>query len=419
MSQHLADATNYTPITRCLACDASTLQTYLDLGTQPLANSYHDGAASQEAYPLAAQVCPACFHSQLSVAVNPDLLYKHYLYVSGTTRTLADYFSWFVNLAETDAAQAGKPLAVLDIASNDGTLLAQFLARGHTVQGVDPAENLRVLSEKNGVPTHVGYWGADTPAQLGRQFDVIVAMNVLGHLPYPATFLAAVSEALAPGGLVYIQTSQADIFRNGEFDTMYHEHHSFFTLRSFRTLAERLGFKVVNVQKTPVHGNSYLWTLSRASEARTASANVAAMEAEEASVGYYDLDTYTQFGDKARDAAHKVAAAVARYRAQGITVGGYGAAAKGNTFMNFAQLKLDFIVDDNPLKYGLLTPGMDIPIVAPSSLADQTDRLVLVVLAWNFFDEIVKRVQAVRPGGHDTFIRYFPHFAETTPDEMD
>lgn len=410
----LANPSSYTPLIRCLACDAGDVHTYLDLGAHPLSNSFHDGSQAQDVYPLAAQICLRCFHSQLSVAVDPDLLYKHYLYVSGTTRTLSDYFVWFVGEVET--AQPERRLTVLDIASNDGTLLTKFLARGHRVQGVDPAENLRPLSEKSGVPTLVTYWDADTPSKLGLQFDVIVAMNVLGHIPNPAIFLGAVSDALTPSGLVYIQTSQANIFRNGEFDTMYHEHHSFFTFHSFRTLAERTGFKVVSARKVAVHGVSYLWTLARSDDAREVLSNVKEMEAEETAAGYYDLATYTEFGNKAHHISEQVVTSVAGYRAQGIPVCGYGAAAKGNTFMNFAQLKLDFIVDDNRMKYGLLTPGMDIPILSIESLAEQPSRLILVVLAWNFYDEIVKRVQAVRPGCQDTFIRYFPQF-EINPDE--
>ena len=400
---------SYRHMNSCLACGENDLHTYLDLGTQPLANSFHDGKSTQLAFPLASQICPACFHSQLTVAVNPDLLYQHYLYVSGTTRTLHDYFSWFVDQVEQKLGT--NSLSVLDIASNDGSLLSQFKQHGHQVQGVDPAENLRVLSEEKGIPTLVDYWSTHTAIKLGQKYDVIIAMNVLGHISTPFDFLLAAAQALAPGGLIFLQTSQADIFRNGEFDTIYHEHHSFFTMRSLRTLAKRVGLTLVHSQKVRIHGNSYLWTLTHDSSVIPDN-SVAEMEQEETEIGYYDLATYTHFGNKAREAALQVSAAVEQLRRQGIPVIGYGAAAKGNTFINFAQLKLDFIVDDNLMKFGLLTPGMDIPVVDPQTLSTVNEPLAIVILAWNFFDEIIERIRAQRPGHADIFIRYFPTYSQ-------
>jgi SAM-dependent methyltransferase len=398
---------NYKEMKRCLACDTDAMLPYLDLGEQPLANSFHTGDGSQDCFPLAVQVCPACFHSQLSVAVNPEQLYRHYLYVSGTTRTLKDYFAWFVHDVET--TRPGQALSVLDIASNDGSLLAQFKQRGHSVQGVDPAENLRPLSEEKGIPTEVAYWDAQTASKLDRKFDVIVAMNVLGHIPAPFEFLQACRLALKADGLLYLQTSQADIFRNGEFDTIYHEHHSFFTQRSFRTLAERAGLLVINSRKVPIHGNSYLWTLK--CPPADVLDSVHQLELEEQQSGYYDLATYRHFGRQAHETATRVRSCIEEMRRQGKAIVGYGAAAKGNTFLNFAQLPLDLVVDDNPLKEGLLTPGMNIPVYLPEKLTGVQEDLAIVILAWNFYDEILQRIRAQRPGKQDVFIRYFPGFS--------
>lgn len=391
-------------LTRCLCCNNEKLRLYADLGGQPLANSYHDGTESQHEYPLEVNVCEDCFHSQLSIAVNPDLLFKHYLYVSGTTTTLQDYFRSFVERVEQQYPQ--KKLRVLDIASNDGSLLEQFAKKGHEVQGVDPAENLREISAAKGVPTLVGYWDTQTARRLEHKYDVIVAMNVLAHVSNPYKFLAACREVLAEGGSIYIQTSQSEMFKRFEFDTIYHEHHSFFTTRSFRTLAERAGLKVIRGTKVPVHGTSYLWTLGAADA--TAEASVKEMEAEEEQSGFYELGTYRRFGEKMKLTADRVHEAIRTYMDQGYKIVGYGAAAKGNTFLNFAKLDLDFIVDDNPLKNGMLTPGRNIPIRSSDALHDIEQPLFVVVLSWNFFDEIVTRIRKVRSNGQDVYMQYFP-----------
>ena len=217
MSRQLQIVIASRPSANALLVRAARLRAFADLGEQPLANDYHEGGSSLAHFPLAVNVCLDCFHSQLTHSVDAELLYKNYLYVSGTTRTLLTSFEEFVDQAERD--QPGRKLRVLDIASNDGTLLSCFAARGHEVLGVDPAENLRPLSEALGVPTLVAYWGAETAASLTERFDVIVAMNVLAHLPYPLEFLVACRQALAENGRLYIQTSQSEMIKRREFDT--------------------------------------------------------------------------------------------------------------------------------------------------------------------------------------------------------
>jgi SAM-dependent methyltransferase len=380
------------------------------LGAQPLANSYHKGETELPNYPLAVQVCENCFHSQLTVAVNPDLLYKHYLYVSGTSRTLTEYFRWFVDRVETDLSATNRGLPadrqVLDIASNDGSLLAEFIRKGWSVQGVDPAENLRELSAEKGVPTLCAYWGEETSRKLCNKYDVIVAQNVLAHLPYPVEFLRACKESLNTGGRVYIQTSQSEMFRNNEFDTIYHEHHSFFCSKSFDALAKRADLNVIDLFKVPVHGTSYVVVLSK--DEKNPEPLRAFIE-QERSEGRYDLQMYRRFAENAHRVAVDLKRSVEEHRSRGMKVVGFGAAAKGNTLLNFGQIRLDYIVDDNPLKWGLLTPGMNTPIKSPDELADENRALALVVLAWNFFDEIRDKIKRRRPiQTEDVFIKYFP-----------
>jgi 2-polyprenyl-3-methyl-5-hydroxy-6-metoxy-1,4-benzoquinol methylase len=366
---------NFKWLKECLCCNSSNLDVYL-LGTQPLANSYHQLDEQLEAFPLQVQVCKNCYHSQLTAAVNPDLLYKHYLYVSGTTETLREYFRWFVKKVENDLSGEKKTFSVnrvLDIASNDGTLLKTFKDSGWKVQGVDPAENLSEFSEKNRVPTLVDYWGKAAAKKLNSKYDVIVAQNVLAHLPYPQEFLQACKSVLAEQGSIYIQTSQADMIVRNEFDTIYHEHHSFFSAKSMKTLANSMQLYVKDVFKVPIHGTSYVFVLSHEQSEELAINDLIAQETAE---GRYDGSTYFKFAENAKNITEALASTVDNFRSKGVEVVGFGAAAKGMTLLNFGKIKLDYIVDDNPLKWELLTPGMNIPIKNPDALTNQKENVV-------------------------------------------
>lgn len=398
------------PLSACLACGSNRLQPYLDLGHQPLANSCHDGTKELPRFALGVNICRDCWHSQLPVAVKPDLLFKNYLYVSGTTRTLQEYFADFVRRVELDMGRAA-PLRVLDIASNDGSLLAQFKLRGHVVQGVDPAENLRKISEGNGVPTVVDYWGEAVAARLGQPFDVIIAMNVLAHVPTPLQFLDLCRRMLRPEGRIYVQTSQAMMVKNGEFDTIYHEHHSFFSVSSFLALARRAGLRVAEISHAPVHGTSYVVQMVNAGAPAVQRCDQFEVGRQETEWGYYRVETYEGFGARAGAIRDRIRQLVSWHAGAGYRLVGYGVAAKGMTFVNYAELDFDYLVDDNPLKVGLLTPGRTNPIAGPERLFADDRPTLVVVLAWNFFEEVVARVKAKRDVSRDAFLTYFPNIS--------
>lgn len=424
------------PIACCLACGSPELAPVLDLGRQALANSYHSGpqqvpqgaaeaaqgaaVAAQPRFPLALVRCVRCFHCQLTHAVAPDLLYRHYVYVSGTTATLRDYFATFADRLERllPPAPGGQARpAVLEAACNDGTLLEVLRARGYDTLGVDPARNLRELTRAKGLDVVCDYWGTEAAGRLGRKFDAVVAMNVLAHGPDPLDFLRACRACLAPGGRVLVQTSQAYMIDRGEFDTIYHEHHSFFCTRSMQRLAARAGLGVIAAEHVPVHGTSFLFTLAADLPEEP---SVAAMLAEEERRGLYEPATYGRFADAAAQVRQRFADIVAAHRAGGFAAVGYGAAAKANTFLQFAAqgrqegrqkdggAALSALVDDNPLKQGTYAPGTDLPILAPAALAGIEAPVLHVVTAWNFRDEIVRRIRAVRDRGDDRFVAYFP-----------
>ena len=397
--------TSCRPILSCLACGGEELRPVLSLGDQALANSYRDpGDTSPErTFPLDLNRCPRCFHCQLGTAVDPDLLYRNYLYVSGTTATLRSYFEWFATRIATAAPGAR---SVLELACNDGTLLNVLRARGYEVAGVDPAENLRALTAEAGLDVRCTYWTEAEADALGRQFDVLVAMNVLAHGADPLGFLRACNQALRPGGRLFVQTSQAFMIDRGEFDTIYHEHHSFFTTRSMQALAGRAGLRVVAAEHVPVHGTSLLFTLSADLPVEP---SVGTMLTQEEARGLYQDATYDRFAADAASVRTRLAAVVAAHKQRGFRVLGYGAAAKGNTVLQFANgAGVEAVVDDNVLKQGRNLPGTGLPVLTPGALAAIADPVLHVVTAWNFRDEIVRRIRAVRPQMADRFVAYFP-----------
>lgn len=388
---------DWTPLTSCVACGSSHLEQYFDAGQQPLANSFHDGTEELPVYPLGLNACLDCHHSQNLGVVNPDLMFRNYPYVSGTTKTLTNYFSRFVDRVERDMDY--KRLRVLDIASNDGSLLWHFQRRYHDVQGIDPALNLSTLANEDGISTLCSYWNLECLDTLRRSrltpYDVIVAMNVLGHVADPEAFLKLAADALDDDGKLYIQTSQTGMFKNCEFDTVYHEHISFFEISSFMALARRCGLSVESIHIVPIHGGSFLVRLVKSA---TTLAPV---------VQLFNRDL-SGFQRKAEFTASVAREQIHEFKKEGYACVGFGAAAKANTFLNFSQINLSYMIDENPLKQNRFTPGMSIPVYKPEKVKEEPRRIAFVLTAWNFKDEIIHKIRLLRPTANDIVMTYFP-----------
>ena len=396
---------NATELKECLACGSSHLTQVLDLNNQPLANSFiKDIDAPEDVFPLTLNLCTECSHLQLSHAVNPDLLFKNYLYVSGTSQTLKDYFDWF---AKFTLNYVEEPQNVLDIACNDGTQLDSFKKLGMITYGIDPATNLHPLSSVEH-DVICDYLTRDHVEYLHSQkLDIINAQNVFAHNSYPLEFLKICKDIMHNDSVLFIQTSQADMVKNNEFDTIYHEHLSFFNANSMQALSNRAGLNLIDIIKTPIHGNSYVFVFSKTATPRESVAN---MLDEERKLGMQDSQTYIEYARKAKKVVTDLKEVIERYRKNGFKVVGYGAAAKGNTLLNFGNIELDFIIDDNPLKQGLFAPGVHTPVVSIDSLNQiPVDIDILFIpLAWNFYTEIRDRIKVVRDNKYDVFVKYFP-----------
>ena len=391
--------------TRCLACYSDDIHIALDLALQPLANSYKDSAdAAEDRYPLAVKLCHQCKHLQLSHSVDPAIIYKNYLYATGTNQTIKDYSQWFANFVQEYTGITG---TVLDIGCNDGTQLNYFKNLGFNTYGIDPAENLHDRSSANHAVV-CDFFGPDAVDKLSAvDYDAIVAQNVCAHNPDPAEFLQSCRKLMTNNTLLFVQTSQADMVSNDEFDTIYHEHVNFFNANSMKQLAERVGIHLIDVQKAPIHGNSYIFVLSLRDLRPYHVQNIIDLEAAH---GLLSVETYRKWNTTVIDNLKSLCTTLDSFRAQGYILVGYGAAAKGNTLLNFGNIKLNFIIDDNPLKQGLYTPGTGCAIVGIDELQKYTPehKLLFVPLAWNFFREIKNKIQSARTNPNDRFIKYFP-----------
>ena len=393
----------------CNACGSEHLTPVLDLNRQPLANSFLTATnLSEESYPLAVALCNECCHLQLTVAVEPELLYKNYLYVSGTSQTHRDYMKWFADFASEYYTVPG-PAKVLDIGCNDGTQLDFFKTLGSETYGIDPASNLHPISSQNHQVT-CDFFGSETADEFVKKngrMNLIVAQNSFAHNHDPLTYLQAIRKVLAVNGLMFISTSQADMVLNNEFDTIYHEHINFYNINSMHQLCQRAGLNLIDVIKNPIHGTSYIFVISPSVSMPSRIQNFINLERDK---GLLDIKTYYQWADTVRDNVDKLKTVLQNHRRAGCILVGYGAAAKGNTLLNFVDEQLSVIIDDNPLKQGMYSPGQHVPVVSVEYLdtisVDQA--VAFVPLAWNFYPEIKQRIQKRRNNPLDCFVRYFP-----------
>lgn len=390
----------------CIACGNKNLIPVLDLGNQPLANSFKTKQdADEEYYPLGVNFCATCSHLQLTHLVHADKLFKHYLYVSGTSKTQLEYFKWFVDsvISKTNCS-SGK---VLDIGCNDGSQLNYFKTAGFDTYGVDPAKNLYELSSKNHKVV-CDYFNNDC-VHFETNFDIIICQNAFAHNYDQLQFLSKCKNIMNDSSLLFITISQATMVQNNEFDTIYHEHYSYYTVKSMDTLCKRSGLFLVDVIKHDIHGNSYIFVISKTNNRSSVVDN---MIRDEELNGMNNVLTYLKYANNAKNVAKKFKFVVDELKKSGCSLIGYGSPAKGNTMLNYSGVKLDFIIDDNPLKQNTFTPGSSIPVVSMSKLEEmaQQEPICFVPLAWNFFEEIHNKISEKRKDKFTLYIKYFPQF---------
>lgn len=389
----------------CIVCHKSRVEEFLDLGVTALANNFLTAEELEDdepTYPLRVGFCHACGHVQLTTPVPPGRMFKSYLYRSSASTTLSDHLA---DLARTlvERHGLGPDDLVVDIGCNDATLLQAFRDQRIRTVGVDPAENLAALDE-SGIDRYVGFFGERSAAEIKDRWgraSVATATNTFPHIPALDDFIRGLDLLLMPGGTFVIEAHYLlDLLEQGAFDTVYHEHISYWAVGPLVRLFDRFGMDVVQVERLPIHHGQLRASIKRRGEGEI-DPSVSESLALERARGLDRFSTMQAFGDQVRRAREDLQAALKRLKGEGKRLAAYGAPAKGNTLLSYLELDpetIRYIADRSPLKHGRYTPGTHIPVVpAERLLEDQPDYAVL--LAWNFEEEILAQQAEYRRRG--------------------
>ncbi len=389
----------------CRSCGEVRLKGVLTLGQLPLANrllTQDELSADEPSYPLDLVLCPNCSLVQITETVPPDVLFRNYAYFSSFSDGMLKHARELA--AQVVISQKLRPTSlVIEVASNDGYLLKNYQAAGIPVLGIEPAVNVaRVAQEKNGIPTLCKFFGRDLAAQLaacGQQADVVHVHNVLAHVADLNGFVAGLGIVLKDSGVGIIEVPYVkDLIDNVEFDTIYHEHLCYFSLTSLAKLFARHGLTVLDVERIPMHGGSLRLFIAKSG---SPSKRTQTMLADEAAWGVDRAAFYLGFGQCVERLRHDLLALLRRLKSEGQRIAVYGASAKGSTLLNYFKIgpeTIDFVVDRNTHKQGHYTPGTHLKIHSPDKLVEDRPDYVLL-LSWNFADEILAQQSAYRQRG--------------------
>ena len=409
----------------CRLCGTTLTQSFVDLGMSPLCESFRaaDELDDMERYyPLHVHVCGSCFLVQLKEYVSPEAIFGEYAYFSSYSTSWIAHAKAYCAMIER-RLDLGPESLVIELASNDGYLLQHFLPAGVPVLGIEPAANVAKVAIGKGIETEVAFFGlqlAQALAAEGRSADLIVGNNVLAQVPDLNDFVAGMAWLIKPEGVITLEFPHLQrLIAENQFDTIYHEHFSYFSLVTIEALVARHGLKLIDVEELATHGGSLRVYLARTSSVRPISTRVAELLARERRAGFRDLATYASFGEQVKRTKRRLLAFLIEAKEAGKVICGYGAPGKGNTLLNYCGIGPDFIdftVDRNPYKHGRFTPGMHIPI-HPVEAIDDARPDYLLILPWNLKDEIAQQMRHVGDWGC-RFVVPIPELTVIDPKEL-
>jgi SAM-dependent methyltransferase len=390
----------------CRSCGTKLEETFVDLGMSPLANSLLEpekGHAMEPFYPLHAFVCSRCYLVQLEEFETPEHIFSDYLYFSSFSDEWLKHCSRYVD-AMVERLKLGPSSKVVEVASNDGYLLQFFVRRGVPALGIEPAANIARAAIEKGIPTENAFFGKKTAERLRGEHaaDLIVANNVLAHVPDINDFVGGLKILLRAGGTITVEFPHLlRMIEGREFDTIYHEHFSYFSLLVAERIFARNGLALFDVDELPTHGGSLRIYAAHAEENRRTQPGLQKVRSDEQTAALDHIETYRRFAATVIEAKCEILDFFVQARRAGARIAGYAAAAKGNTLLNYCGIGkgfIDYVADRSPHKQGRLLPGSHLPVFAPERIFE-TKPDYLFLLAWNLKREIETKMQGIRSWG--------------------
>jgi 2-polyprenyl-3-methyl-5-hydroxy-6-metoxy-1,4-benzoquinol methylase len=392
----------------CKLCGAELRHTFVDLGMSPLCESFVPAERlnhMEPFYPLHVFVCESCFLVQLDEYVSREEIFTEYAYFSSYSDSWVEHMRRYTD-AVSDRFGLGRESLVVEVGSNDGYLLQHFVSKGIPVLGIEPAANVARVAVKNGIPTLVKFFGETTARELvaeGKQADLICGANVLAQIPDPNDFVRGLEVLLKPQGVITIEFPHLmQLMAQNQFDTIYHEHFTYFSFLSAERMFAAQGLTLFDVEELPTHGGSLrIYARHAGDTTQPVTARALDLRKREIDAGFERIETYANFGDQVKETKRKLLDFLIEVKRAGKTVAGYGAPGKGNTLLNYCGIRTDFIdftVDRNTYKHGKFLPGTHIPIYGPDRIAEAKPDYVLI-LPWNLRDEIVQQMAFIREWG--------------------
>lgn len=403
-----ANAPTVNTSAKCRFCANPLQHSFVDLGMSPLCQTHittEQLNCMEPFYPLHALVCDRCFLVQLEEFVAPSDIFSEYAYFSSFADSWVAHAKRYSDLME-ERFKIGRQNKVMEIASNDGYLLQHFVAKGVPVLGIEPAANIAKAAAEKGVPSVVKFFGCQTAREVAAEHghaDLLLGNNVLAHVPDLNDFVGGMKILLAPHGVITMEFPHLyQLMQHNQFDTIYHEHFSYFSFYTVEQVFKKHGLTLFDVEEIPTHGGSLrIYGRHTENQAHPVSERANELRAREIKLGFNTLEKYRAFGEQVKETKRKLLAFLIEAKNAGKKIVGYGAPGKGNTLLNYCGIRtdfLDFTVDRNPYKQGKYLPGTHIPILKPEALIEARPDYVLI-LPWNLEQEIVSQMSAIRQWG--------------------
>ena len=391
----------------CRFCGSPLTVTFVDLGMSPPCESFVPAELlnhMEPFYPLHAYVCASCFLVQLEEYINPENIFRDYAYFSSYSTSWLDHAKRYVD-GMVERLGLGPNAKVVEVASNDGYLLQYFLPHGIVPLGIEPAANVARDAEERGVPTLVEFFTAELAQRLvddGRGADLIIGNNVLAQVPNLRDFVEGLEILLKPSGLITLEFPHIlQLMDGNQFDTIYHEHYSYFSLLATERIFAAHGLTLFDVEELPTHGGSLRIYLRHADGTQPVGERVERLRSRELERGLGDISGYAGFAPQVERTKRQLLSLLIDAKEQGKSVVGYGAPGKGNTLLNYCGVGTDFLdytVDRNPHKWGMFLPGTHVPIFPPERITETKPDCILI-LPWNLTDEIAAQLSYTRDWG--------------------